>query len=184
MLNLLIAIMSDTYAKVGANTKIADNIELAEMILEVEIMRFKKVTKEQQRYLQVCDEDVASEKETSLENMVSVLKNKVKEQGVALEKQNRECFEKVMKQLAFTEEKVLAIAKKTLPDEVVKEKPDDNESVYSDEFEMSESEAYTSDYEESEEEEEEESEDEDYNPDEEEESGEEFKSGEEGSEDD
>lgn len=57
MLNLLIAIMSDTYDKVQESVEVADNKELSEMILEVETMMFWKRNTSDVEYMQICVDD-------------------------------------------------------------------------------------------------------------------------------
>ena len=57
MLNLLIAIMSDTYDRVQESVEVADGKELAEMVLEVEIFMFWNRKKQVYKYLQMCEEE-------------------------------------------------------------------------------------------------------------------------------
>ncbi|CAG9323396.1 unnamed protein product [Blepharisma stoltei] len=57
MMNLLISIVGDTHDRVQESLEIADNMELAEMILEVETLCFWKRNVKDDTYLQICLED-------------------------------------------------------------------------------------------------------------------------------
>ena len=56
MLNLLIALMSDTYEKVQSTNIIADRKELLTMILEIENLAFWNRKRNDRSYLQICDD--------------------------------------------------------------------------------------------------------------------------------
>ena len=58
MLNLLIALMSDTFERVQESAMVADRLELIEMIAEIERMRFRSHTFGTKKYLQVCTTEV------------------------------------------------------------------------------------------------------------------------------
>jgi WD40 repeat protein len=62
MLNLLISILSDTYARVNEYQIIADGKELANMIMEVELMLFWRKKMDTKEFIHVCrdesDEDI------------------------------------------------------------------------------------------------------------------------------
>lgn len=57
MMNLLISVIGDTYDRVQENLEVADYIELAGMILEVETLLFLKRNTKEENYLQVCLEE-------------------------------------------------------------------------------------------------------------------------------
>lgn len=61
MLNLLISILSDTYARIKENQTIADYKELASMILEVEMMLFWKKSMNEKEYIHVCRDENSTE---------------------------------------------------------------------------------------------------------------------------
>lgn len=56
-LNLLIAILTDTYKTVNINKVIADSQELASMILEVETLLFWKCKENHKKFIQIADHD-------------------------------------------------------------------------------------------------------------------------------
>ena len=55
MLNLIISIMSDTYSKVQENSSIADSIELANMLIDVESIMFWKRSQNIKQYYFICE---------------------------------------------------------------------------------------------------------------------------------
>jgi WD40 repeat protein len=78
MLNLLISIMGDTYAKVQESNDIANYQELTEMIIEIEKLMFWKKQLTHKHYLQQCD--FSTNEESSADRLVEkfrVLKSQV-----------------------------------------------------------------------------------------------------------
>lgn len=61
MLNLLISILSDTYNRVNENQTIADALELASMIYEVEMMMFWRRKMNEKQYLHICRSEISEE---------------------------------------------------------------------------------------------------------------------------
>lgn len=57
MLNLLISILSDTYARVNEMQMIADGKELASMVMEVEMMMFWRKTLNKKEFVHVCRDE-------------------------------------------------------------------------------------------------------------------------------
>lgn len=55
MFNLLVAIMSDTFSRVSSGSKIAENKELASMVLEAELILFSNRKKVDMGYIHVCN---------------------------------------------------------------------------------------------------------------------------------
>jgi hypothetical protein len=73
-LNLLIAILTDTYKTVNINKVIADSQELASMILEVETLLFWKRKENHKMFIQIADHDSVEdlndlEYDTAIEKM-------------------------------------------------------------------------------------------------------------------
>jgi hypothetical protein len=55
MLNLIISIMSDTYSKVQENSSIADSLELANMLIDVESIMFWKRSQNVKTFYFICE---------------------------------------------------------------------------------------------------------------------------------
>ena len=68
MLNLLISILSDTYGRVKDGQIIADSLELASMVMEVEMMLFWRRNMNEKQFLHICT--VEGSTEIGLEDLV------------------------------------------------------------------------------------------------------------------
>lgn len=78
MLNMLIAIMGETFTKVRENSEIADYIEIAGMILEVETSFNARRGSEQKSYFQMCEaESILSKKDDILAQDIKVMKKAI-----------------------------------------------------------------------------------------------------------
>ena len=77
MMNMLIAIMSETFNKVRLDTELADYIEIAEMVLEVELL-FMKQGKKNLTYFQLCEAEtvlgIGDEQARDFKSMKKMLK--------------------------------------------------------------------------------------------------------------
>lgn len=77
-LNLLIAILSDTYKTVNINRVIADSQELANMILEVETLLFWKRNQNYKKYIHIVENDSVEDLEdTEYDTTVEKMKRKI-----------------------------------------------------------------------------------------------------------
>lgn len=72
-LNLLISILSDTYAQVSQNQLVADSLELIEMIIEVETLMFWNRNKNSAHFLQSMEEDSIEDEDQ--ENLIYHVNN-------------------------------------------------------------------------------------------------------------
>ena len=78
MLNLLISIMGDTFARVQEGIEVADRKELTEMILEVEYLMFWKRNSNNKEYLHLCEEDLRLDGGSkTLESRIKELKSRL-----------------------------------------------------------------------------------------------------------
>ena len=89
MLNLLIAIFSDTFSKVKENRVIADHKELAQLVYEGEIALFANRKRSEYKYLHVCTDtdfliepDVASLKIKSLKKNIKTMQDSINDLSV------------------------------------------------------------------------------------------------------
>jgi len=89
MLNLLIAIMGDTFGKVQENYLIADTHELLDMIIEIETMLIKNRNASDPCYFQMCIEDNSDEMKGEGSRFHS-LKKKIKALQIENKKTNEE----------------------------------------------------------------------------------------------
>ncbi|OMJ80809.1 hypothetical protein SteCoe_18864 [Stentor coeruleus] len=90
MLNLLIAIMGDTYSRVAEEQEIADMQELTEMVIEGEYLLFCKRKHGYKSYMQICKEEELTAQDVTIEQKLDKLKTKVKEIEASVLQKNEE----------------------------------------------------------------------------------------------
>lgn len=85
LLNLLIAIMGDTYDRVQSGQEVADAKEISEMIIEAEAILFWKRSTVQKKYLQMCSVlDGTAGNASEWSGKVKALKNEIRKLGKRL----------------------------------------------------------------------------------------------------
>lgn len=85
LLNLLIAIMGDTYDRVQSGQEVADAKEISEMIIEAEAIMFWKRSTVHKKYLQMCSVlDGNSGSDSEWTGKIKVLKNEIRKLGKKL----------------------------------------------------------------------------------------------------
>lgn len=103
MLNLLISLMSDTYARVNEGIVVADSKELTEMITDCELLLFWKRKGKSKRYLQVCNEE-GSKEGSSWGGTVREIKKQIEVMKENLEINNQTALSKIGELAAKIEE--------------------------------------------------------------------------------
>lgn len=83
MLNLLISIMGDTYARVQEGQEVADMKELTGMVIEGEYLLFCKRNQGRKTYMQICKEEEVTSPEINTEERIERIKKRIK--GIELE---------------------------------------------------------------------------------------------------
>jgi hypothetical protein len=79
MLNLIISIMSDTYARVRENSSQADSIELTNMLIDVEIMMVWKRGQNIKKYFFLCETAASVENNEDFRYKIKKVKSFIKE---------------------------------------------------------------------------------------------------------
>jgi len=111
MLNLLIAVFSDTFARVKENRTIADHKELAQLIFEGEIAMFHKRSYTEFKYLHVqtdtefiIEPDLLSQKFKNLKNKMKHMQDSIAELSQNHNKTTRkvECLQETMEKMHET----------------------------------------------------------------------------------
>ena len=75
MLNMLIAIMGETFNKVRENSEIADYIEIAGMVLEIETALYRNRKLGTKTYLQLCEmETILDQKDLLIRDIRKIKK--------------------------------------------------------------------------------------------------------------
>ncbi|OMJ78838.1 hypothetical protein SteCoe_21282 [Stentor coeruleus] len=95
MLNLLIAIMGDTYSRVAEEQEIADMQELTEMVIEGEYLLFCKRGNGYKSYMQICKEEELTAQDVTIEQKLNKLKIKAKEIEASVLQKNNEIREEI-----------------------------------------------------------------------------------------
>lgn len=110
MMNLLISIVGDTHDRVQESLEIADNKELAEMILEVETLFFWKRDTQDDTYLQICLEDEYGEGQSWAGKVreLKVMMKQIKEAQSKSSQQSTEEVKVIKEQIAEIEKTVMA----------------------------------------------------------------------------
>ncbi|OMJ88149.1 hypothetical protein SteCoe_9968 [Stentor coeruleus] len=106
MLNLLIAIMGDTYSRVAEEQEIADMQELTEMVIEGEYLLFCKRNKGTRTYMQICKEEELSAQDVTIEQKLDKLKLRVKEVETSFIQRSQEMRMEVQDTIAGINSKV------------------------------------------------------------------------------
>jgi hypothetical protein len=106
MLNLLIAIMGDTYSRVAEEQEIADMQELTEMVIEGEYLLFCKRNKGVRSYMQICKEEELSAQDVTIEQKLDKLKVRVKEVETSFIQRSQEMRMEVQDTIAGINSKV------------------------------------------------------------------------------
>ena len=78
LLNMLIAIMGETFNNVRENSELADYIEIAEMVLEVETAFYGNRKLGNKTYLQLCEAEVTLDSKDLLMHDIKIIKRLLK----------------------------------------------------------------------------------------------------------
>jgi hypothetical protein len=80
LMNMLISIMSYTFIKVSQNSEIADYIQIASMVLEIESMIKPSQDSKGNKFLQICDIEESYDSEDQLAKNIKAIKTELKDQ--------------------------------------------------------------------------------------------------------